>query len=197
MNVRSIVKQAGRLSVRRKLYLSFGCVVSMLAAVVAVAFFAMGSLDSAHHRVSSQVLPQVLAADAARSAAGDMHFSQTRYALIPSAYKDYLPDRAAFVHDLAVVRRTETPDGVKDVNAIFAAYAHVRAVDARLHAAVLAGRMAAAKAIGAGDDASDWLVGALTAYQTHRAAVSAQATASFNSTRSSSYLLMGGLGIAA
>ncbi len=187
------------LSVRRKLYLSFGCVVALLVAVVAVAFFAMRSLDSAHHRVSSQVLPQVLAIDAARSAAGDMHFSQARYVLIPGAYKDYLPDRAVFVHDLAVVRRTATPDGLKDVNAIFAAYAHVRAVDTKLHAAVLAGRTGAAKAIvaGAGNDASDGLVSALTAYQTHMAAVSAQATASFNSTRTSSYLLMGALGIAA
>jgi methyl-accepting chemotaxis protein len=141
----------------------------------------------------------VIAVDAARSAASDMHFSQTRYVLIPSAYKDFLPDRAVFVHDLAAVRKTATPDGAKDVRAIAAAYAHVAAIDARLHAAVLAGNTTAAKAIvtGAGNDASDGLVAALTAYQTHMAAVSAQTTAGFNSTRSSSYLLMGGLGIAA
>ncbi len=209
MNVRSFVKphaesggRAGRtrwLTVRRKLYLSFGCVVALLVAVVAVAFFAMTSLDSAHKRVSNQVLPQVIAVDAARSAAGDMHFSQTRAVLIPSAYKDYLPDRAVFVHDLAVLRKTATPDGQKDVSAISAAYSHVQAIDAKLHAAVLAGHTAAARALvaGAGNDASDGLVAALTAYQTHMAAVSAHATASFNSTRSSSYLLMGGLGIAA
>ena len=73
----------GHLSVRRKLYLSFGCVVALLVSVVGVAFFAMMSLDTAHKRVTNQVLPQVLTADAARSAAGDMHFSQTRYVLVP------------------------------------------------------------------------------------------------------------------
>ena len=190
---------AGHLSVRLKLYLSFGCVVALLVSVVGVAFFAMMSLDSAHKRVTNQVLPQVLTADAARSAAGDMHFSQTRYVLVPSEYKDYLGDRSVFVADLTAVRRSATPDGRVDVNKISAAFAHVNALDVKLHADVLAGKTAAAKAIvtGPGNDASDALVAALTAYQTHVAKLSAQATASFNSTRSSSNWLMGGLGAAA
>ena len=189
----------GHLSVRRKLYLSFGCVVALLVSVVGVAFFAMTSLDSAHKRVTSQVLPQVLTADAARSAAGDMHFSQTRYVLLPSEYKDYVGDRSVFVADLAAVRRTATADGRADVNKIFAAFARVNALDAKLHADVLAGDITAAKAIvsGPGNDASDALVETLTTYQTHVAKLSAQATAYFNSTRSSSNWLMGGLGAAA
>jgi methyl-accepting chemotaxis protein len=192
-------KLSAHLSVRRKLYLSFGCVVALLVAVVAVGFFAMSSLDSAHRQVSDRVLPQVVAADTARSAAGDMHFSQTRYVLVPSAYKDYLPDRATFVADLAALHRSITPDDVPFVKAINVAYAHVRAIDATLHADVVAGRTAAAREIvtGAGNDASDGLVAALTAYQQHLSAMSRQTTASFNSTRSSSYLLMGALGVAA
>ena len=190
---------AGHLSVRRKLYLSFGCVVALLVSVVGVAFFSMSSLDSAHKRVTNRVLPQLLAADAARSAAGDMHFSQTRYVLVPSQYKDYLGDRAVFIHDLAAVRRTATADGRADVNRISAAYAQVNALDVKLHAAVLAGRTAAAKAIVTGpeNDASDALVAALTTYQTHMGKVSAQTTASFNSTRSTSYWFMSGLGATA
>jgi methyl-accepting chemotaxis protein len=189
----------GHLSVRRKLYLSFGCVVALLVSVVGVAFFAMSSLDSAHKRVTNQVLPQVLAADAARSAAGDMHFSQTRYVLVPADYKDYLGDRAVFVADLAAVRRAATADGRADVNRIDAAFAKVNALDIKLHADVLAGDTAAAKTVvtGPGNDASDALVEALTAYQTHVAKLSAEATATFNSTRSSSNWLMGGLGAAA
>ena len=195
----NIAGVTGHLSVRRKLYLSFGCVVALLVSVVGVAFFAMMSLDTAHKRVTNQVLPQVLTADAARSAAGDMHFSQTRYVLVPADYKDYQGDRAVFVADLAAVRRTATADGRADINKISAAFAHVNALDSQLHAAVLAGDTAAAKAIvtGPGNDASDALVAALTAYQTHVAKLSAQATASFNSTRSSSNWLMGGLGAAA
>ncbi|HEY3764682.1 MAG TPA: methyl-accepting chemotaxis protein, partial [Gaiellales bacterium] len=187
------------LTVRRKLYLSFACVVGLLVAVVGVAFFAMSSLDSAHKRVANTVLPQIVVADTARSAASDMHFSQTRYVLVPSAYKDYLPDRAAFQHDLGAVRRSATSDGKADVKAISTAYAHVQAIDAQLHADVLAGRTTAANAIvtGKGNDASDGLVAALTAYQNHLAATSAQATSSFNATRTSSYWMMGGLGAAA
>ncbi len=184
------------LSVRRKLYLSFGCVVALLAAVVAVAFFAMTSLDSAHQKVSNQVLPQVVAADAARSAAGDMHFSQTRYVLIPGTHSDYVGDRAAFVHDLAVIRSDVSADGRADVRRIGTAWARVNAIDAQLWAAVQAGRPDAAKAIvsGRGNDASDALVAALTAYQKHLSAMSDSATAGFNSTRTSSYWLMGALG---
>ena len=187
------------LSVRRKLYLSFGCVVALLVAVVAVAFFAMTSLDSAHRKVANRVLPQVVAADMARSAAGDMHFSQTRYVLVPSAYKDYLPDRAAFVADLAALRRSTTPDEVRYVTAIDKAWTQVRAVDAQMHADVVAGRRTAAKGLvmGAGNDASDGLAGALTAYQQHLSAMSRSATAGFRSTKTSSYWLMGALGAAA
>jgi methyl-accepting chemotaxis protein len=195
----AIAGLTGHLSVRRKLYLSFGCVVALLVSVVAVAFFAMTSLDSAHKRVTNQVLPQVVAADAARSAVGDMHFSQTRYVLVPSQYKDYLADRAVFVRDLAAMRRTATADGRADVKKIFVAFAQVNALDVKLHAAVLAGKTAAAKAIvtGPGNDASDGLVAALTTYHTHMGKVSAQATASFDSTRTSSYWSMAGLGAAA
>src|SRR5438552_18662800 len=48
-----------RLSVSRKLYLSFGVVVGLLVAVIAVAFWAMNAMDTAHQRVSEQVLPRV------------------------------------------------------------------------------------------------------------------------------------------
>jgi methyl-accepting chemotaxis protein len=185
-----------RLSVSRKLYLSFGCVVALLVAVVGVAFWAMNGLDSAHQRVSGQVLPAVVAADAARSSAADMHFSQTRYVLIPSAHKDYLPDRAAFLRALSVVRHGASPADRQAVARIVTAYAHVAAVDQRLWADVQAGRSAAASTLvaGAGNDASDGLVAALTAYQNRVATEATKATATFNSTRSSSYWIMGVLG---
>jgi len=197
--VRRIASLTGHMSVRLKLGLSFGAVVAMLVAIVAVAFWAMSGLEAAHKRVSDRVLPQVIAADAARSAAGDMHFSQTRYVLVPSAYADYLPDRAVFVHDLDVLRRTASPDARPLVRKIFVAYGHVAAIDRTLHADVVAGDIAAAKAIvtGQGNDASDGLVEALTAYQQHVAEVSKTATASFNSTQRFSTWLMGVLGAGA
>src|SRR5437764_1214313 len=64
---------------------------------------------------------------------------------------------------------------------------------------VVAGRRARATALvaGAGNDASDALVSALTAYQTRVAADAARATASFNAARTLSYWVMGILGAVA
>src|SRR5262249_42326445 len=78
------VNGLGRLTVSKKLYLSFGAVVVFLAAVVSVAFWGFGSLSTAHDRATNSVFPQVLAADATRAAAADMHFSPTRY-VVPLA----------------------------------------------------------------------------------------------------------------
>jgi methyl-accepting chemotaxis protein len=190
---------SARLSVSRKLYLSFGCVVALLVAVVGVAFWSMSSLDAAHQRVSGQVLPAVVAADAARTAAADMHFSQTRYVLIPGTHKDFLGDRAVFVSALAVMRRGAQPADRHSVAQILAAFQRVNALDGKLWADVQAGRTAAASdlVVGAGNDASDGLVAALTTYQGKVSAEAAKATATFNSTRTSSFWIMGILGLVA
>jgi methyl-accepting chemotaxis protein len=198
-SVRAGVAGRGRLTVARKLYLAFGCIVVLLIGVVGVAFWAMGGLSSAHQRVTGKVLPEIVAADAARSMAGDMHFSQTRYVLIPSAHQDFESDRSVFVHDLAALKRVSDPSHRAQVAAIEAAYAHVAAIDGRLWAAVQAGHTAAATAIvsGAGNDASDALVAQLTKYQSMASADEKHATASFNSTKTTSYWVTGALGVVA
>src|SRR4051794_25960771 len=94
------------LSVRKKLYASFGVVVALLVAVVVVGFTSMRGLESAHTTVAATVLPQVIASDTARTAAADMHFSQTRYVVEGTkARADYLDDRGVFVDDLEVLRK--------------------------------------------------------------------------------------------
>src|SRR5439155_7279632 len=115
--------------------------------------------------------------------AGDMHFSQTRYVLIPGAHSDFLLDRATFVHSLAVVEAGVRHSDHADVGRISAAFAHVDALDRQLWADVRVGETAKAKALvaGAGNDASDTLVGALTTYQVRLGKQEAQATATFNS----------------
>src|SRR5262249_16924352 len=94
-----------RLSVGQKLYASFAVVVALLLAISVTAFWSMSGLSTAHHRVSDTVLPEIVAADAVRASAADMHFSQTRYVADPSAHADFADDHATYLADLAALRR--------------------------------------------------------------------------------------------
>jgi methyl-accepting chemotaxis protein len=189
----------GRLSVSRKLYLAFGSIVALLVAVVAVAFWALSSLGSEHHRVADEVLPQVLAADATRAAAADMHFSQTRAVVAPETHSDYLADRRAFEQDLATTKRLTGSELADELAAVTAAASKFDAVDARVWSAVRAGDGAAAKRLvtGVANETADQLDRALTAYSNDVRATERRASARFRSTHSLASWLIGAFGIAA
>src|SRR5437870_7657935 len=76
IGVRRHVRRLAPRTVRATLTASFGVVVVLLIAVVTVGVTAVRSLGHAHAHVASGVLPAIEAADATRSSAGDMHFSQ-------------------------------------------------------------------------------------------------------------------------
>jgi methyl-accepting chemotaxis protein len=187
------------LSIRTKLFASFGVVLALLLAVVVVAFVSMRDLEGAHRKVSDVVLPQVLASDAARTAAADMHFSQTQYVADPEARADYVDDRAVFVADLAKLRRRTAPALRARLNAIAAADAAWQQVDAKLWAAVRAGNREAADAIvsGEGDETADALVESLSGYQQAVGAEQRRASTSFHTTKRWALLVVGLLGLAA
>ena len=193
------VRAIANLSVGRKLYLSFAGLVGLFIAVVVLGFVAMNNLSAAHAKVADKVLPQTLAADNARAAAADMHFSQTRYVLVPGQHPDYLSDHSVYLKDLAVLESSTDPALKTQLGAVKKASNHWQAIDRRLWSAVQAGDTKAATSIvvGAGNDASDNLVAALTGYQKAVATESKQATANFDSTKSSSTLIMLVLGVAA
>jgi methyl-accepting chemotaxis protein len=183
-------------SIRAKLFSSFGFVVALLVAVVIVAFVAMNSLASAHARLANDVLPEVTAADNARSAAADMHFSQTRYLIAPSSHSDFEADHSAYAADLTILERKTEPALRADVLKIKAVSAEWDALDTKLWAAVQAGHTRAATAIvmGSANELTDGLVVALTKLQHDAAASERRATARFDSTRSTSIWAMGVLG---
>ncbi len=188
-----------RASVRVKLLGGFGAVLLVIVAVVVVAFYAMSALGSSNRTIDGTVLPKVLAADAARSAAGDMHFSQTRYTILPSTHVDFLKDLAAFDSALAGLRRLSGPQDQAALARVESASAGWLRVNGQLWSAVQAGKAKTARALvgGAANTAADTLVAALTSYQAAVRASERRAVASFSSTQSSSTALLVGLGIAA
>jgi len=181
-----------RPTVSRKLYSSFAAVVVLLCAVVGVGLYGMSRLASAHSLVTSDALPKTRAVDAARSAAGDMHFSQTRYTVYPDQHADYLGDRQVFVDDLAGVAKVTDTRDEQELQAVKAAWANVDAIDKQLWKAVQAHDTAKVSALvtGPGNDASDALVEALTKYQNKANSIEKQAGNSFKSARSSATLIM-------
>jgi methyl-accepting chemotaxis protein len=188
-----------RFSVRTKLFGGFGVVVVMLVAVVAVALYAMSSLGSASGRISGNSVPKVLAADAARSAAADMHFSQTRYTILPSSHADFLSDLGVYRSDVAKLKTLSGPREQGAIRRIDHASARWTRVNDELWSAVQAGDKVRAVSLvgGPGNDAADALVAALTGYQTTVQAEESQAVSSFAATRSSTTWVLLGLGVAA
>ena len=68
-----------RLSV--KLGLSFGAILALTAAIIAVNVDNVKGLESAHNRVTKGVVPRVIAAQRAEAAFADLHFAQTSMVL--------------------------------------------------------------------------------------------------------------------
>jgi methyl-accepting chemotaxis protein len=187
------------LTVSKKLYLSFGAVIVLLGVVIAVSFYGMNRLAAAHHVVSLQATPKVEAGDAARSAAADVHFSQTQYVLDPETRSDFLADKATLDDEFAKLAKVTDAREQKQYNEIVSIYHEWLAGDAKLWKAVKAGdtKGAAEIVVGSENDLTDSLVKALTAYQTKVNALQKEQNAKFDSAKSSATWLILALGIAA
>jgi methyl-accepting chemotaxis protein len=188
-----------RLTVSRKLSLAFGVVVALLVAVVAVSVNAMSTLASAHHRVSDNATPKVEAISNVRSAASDMHFSQTRFVLNPASRPDFLKDQGVFEQDLAKLQNVTGSSEQAELTAIQQTYAQWKQTDAKLWALARTHQTKAASALvsGSANDISDALVAAMTGYQTKVLAEQKQDDSSFDSTKSSSDVTVIILGVVA
>jgi methyl-accepting chemotaxis protein len=187
------------LTVSKKLYLSFGAVIVLLGVVIAVAFYGLDRLAAAHHVVSLKATPKVEAADAARSAAADVHFSQTQYVLDPETREDFLGDKATLDGELAKLAKVTDARERTQYDAIVAIYHRWLAGDATLWKTVQAGdaKGAAAIVVGSENDLTDSLVEALTAYQTRVNTLQKEQNAQFDSDKSSTTWLILALGLAA
>jgi methyl-accepting chemotaxis protein len=183
-----------RLTVGRKLSLSFGLLGVFLLVVILVGVSGMSTMSSAHHEVVDSVVPKQLAAGAARSAASDMHFSQAEYALDGGLTRtNYEEDRAAFQTEMAALSKLSTdPADRSQLAKIRAGVAAFDSGDAKLYAAVR-GRdqtQVTKLVVGAQNDLADTLVSALTAYQEEALKDEHLQTQHFVSVASSSKRLM-------
>jgi methyl-accepting chemotaxis protein len=166
---------------------AFGLVPLVLMA--AVAFWSTGKLGDSHNQLTKHVLPDVSAAAEVRSAAGDMHFAQTKYALDGGEGRpDYEDDRSGFVDSLAKLKKTaSTPAQEAQIKKIEAAFAEFDKIDADLYTAVKAhDAEGVSKQVEAEDEAADGLVEASTAYISGAAKRETSATKEFSDARSKS-----------
>ncbi len=188
---------AGRLndvSISKKLASCFALLVTGMAVVVLVGSGGMGSMQAAHNDVLASGVAKQLAAQQARGAAADMHFSQTLYVLDHGTGRaNYLQDHATYVAALRHLVALSTDASDKPlVAAIQAATARFEHGDGQLWALMHAGRTADATRLveGGENDAADAVMAAFVGYQKSAAKDVAAQTATFTSTASSSKLQM-------
>jgi methyl-accepting chemotaxis protein len=181
-------------SIARKLACGFATLVVGLVVVIIVGSSGMGSMTAAHNDVVKVGMAKQLAAQQARGAAADMHFSQTLYVLDGAAKRaNYVGDRQTFQGELDhLVALSTDPTDRPLVGAIQSATAQFDRGDGALWASVRAGRSAVANKLvaGAQNDNSDALMAAFVTYQKRAAADVAAQTAGFESTASSAKLTM-------
>jgi len=155
------------MSIGRKLACSFGIVVALVVISGATSLWATGRLSTEHHTVAGPLTRQLAAAAAVRTAAADMHFSQTRYVLLPGEHADYELDHGAFTKTVATLRVLTPPSELDRTRPIEAAITRFEQADKQLYAAVLAHDTVRAGKIvaGVGNVRADALVEALQSYQ--------------------------------
>jgi len=195
MNIRrGLVGRFNNLTIAKKLTLCFGVLVVGLVVAIVVGSNGMSSMDAVHNDVVNVGEAKALAAEDARGAASDMHFSETLYVLDGGAkHPDYLSDRQTFQTALGKLIGLSTDASDKPlVAAIQSAVGQFDRSDASLWSLVRAGHSASAikLAEGAQNDAADALVTALKAYQASAANDVAAQTASFKATAASSSTTM-------
>src|SRR5919204_386981 len=155
-----------RLSV--KLGLAFGVVLALTAAIIAIDVRDLERLQTAHRRVTQDVVPRIIAAQQAEAAFADVHFAQTQMVLTDGAEReDELADMKVFEGAIAVLRKTvgRSAEGSGLAN-VDSAYDNFKIMDGKLFAAVRRGDRAGAAKLVAGfaDDAADGVTSAIEGF---------------------------------
>ena len=174
-------------SIGSKLGGSFGLVVVLLLGLCALASWGLSQTTSVTHEIDRTVTPRLIAVDDLASAAGDMHFSQTRAVLdgSASARDDFQADHATFTADLRKLDALSTSAADRAaMRKIHAAVTAADTVDTRMFGLLAAGHHARAIAVmnAQADAASDGIAETLGAYQKTIRASESHLAASADST---------------
>jgi methyl-accepting chemotaxis protein len=191
-----------RLSI--KLGLCFGAILALTAAIIAVDVRNVHELESAHNRVTKDVVPRILAAQQAEAAFADLHFAQTAMVLTRGAQRgDEMDDLAIAKAAFAALRKTDSDSGSDSrVAAVSAAIDTWKVLDDRLYAAVKRGdtAFAAQTVAGRADAAADNVNSAIERYitQAHRDRAQADGRfATLESTTKRTSIVLGALALLA
>ncbi len=190
-----------RLTVGRKLSLSFALLGVFLLVVVGSGLAAMATMSNVHDEVVDVLVPKQLAAQEAQTAASDMHFAQTEAALDGGTSRpDFEEDRTVFRAAIKKLSAQSTTAADRRALALIkrTAAAFDRG-DERLLEALRAndGPRVARLVSGTQDNVTDILVEALSAYQQQAGRVQNAQTKHFASVKASSRLLMIGVALIA
>jgi methyl-accepting chemotaxis protein len=199
--VRRVTAWFNDLSIAKKLSGCFALLLAGLAVVVVVSLSGMSSMKSAHTDVVEVGEAKAAAAQLARSAATDMHFSETLYVLNGgSSHADYLGDRQTFQGALnhMVAMSTDASDKPL-VAAIQSALARFDQGDQALWSLVRKHDSAAAVKLvtTTQNDAADSLAQAFAAYQKSSDSDVNDQTENFKATASSAQQTMIVVGVIA
>jgi methyl-accepting chemotaxis protein len=153
--------------IRAKLYAGFGAILVLLVGIAAATFWGTSNITGAADHIDAVVSHKLVVAEEMSAAAGDFHFSQTKYVLVgPSGREDFLADARSFREVLAEADRyTTDPKGRATLAQVKASFADFMSVDSQMWAAVQAGRKPKAlKLVDASDEAVDALTAKLDAF---------------------------------
>ena len=191
-----------RLSV--KLGLSFGAILALTAAIIAVDVRNVHGLEEAHNRVTRDVVPRIIAAQQAEAAFADLHFAQTAMVLNRGQQRaDEIDDLAAAEKAVAALRASDRDQGsAARLAGVSDAIKTWKNLDDKLYAAVKRGDTGYAEQTVAGhaDAAADNVVEAIERYITQANMDRAQADqrfAALESTTTRTTIVIGALALLA
>jgi methyl-accepting chemotaxis protein len=191
-----------RLSV--KLGLSFGAILALTAAIIAVDVRNVQGLEQAHQRVTHDVVPRIIAAQQAEAAFADLHFAQTAMVLTHGAQRaDETDDLDAARRAVTALRKTDSDSGsASRLAGVTDAVDTWKVLDDKLYAAVKRGDTGYAEQTVAGyaDAAADNVISSIERYITQANMDRAQADARFatlESTTKRTTIVLGALALLA
>ena len=173
-----------RMPIRAKLHAGFGTILALLVGVAGVAFWGTSNLTGSADNIDVVVSHKLVVAEEMSAAAGDFHYSQTKYVLVgPSGREDFLADVGAFRGVLAQADRYTTDTrGRATLAGVKTSFADFMSVDSKMWAAVQAGHQRKAlELVDASDEAVDGLTTKLDAFLNEAAASRQAAIAQLHS----------------
>jgi methyl-accepting chemotaxis protein len=189
------------LSLRWKLFGSFGITIALLLCLLGAAFWMSSQLATATGHITNGANPKVNAANAVKYDSADMDDWETSYVLdMGKSHNGFLQSKSQILHDIATLHHVSVDSHDKaSAAAVQAAYQSYASADAQVWTAVQAGDQAKAAKIAQTQAAAAFaqLAKASDGYVAQAKQEQVDDTASFDSAKSTAQLIMIVIGLIA